>query len=32
LKNRGYDNVSALYGGLGAWRNLNYPVENGAAQ
>jgi rhodanese-related sulfurtransferase len=30
LKNRGYDKVSALYGGLGAWRNLNYPLEKGA--
>jgi len=29
LKNHGYTDVSALYGGLTAWRNLNYPVDKG---
>jgi rhodanese-related sulfurtransferase len=29
MKNRGYTDVAALYGGLSAWRNLNYPVDKG---
>lgn len=29
MKNHGYDDVSALFGGLTAWRNLGYPVEKG---
>jgi rhodanese-related sulfurtransferase len=29
LKNHGYTNVSALFGGLSAWRNLNYPLAKG---
>jgi rhodanese-related sulfurtransferase len=29
LKNHGYTDVSALFGGLSAWRNLNYPVDKG---
>jgi 3-mercaptopyruvate sulfurtransferase SseA len=30
MKNHGIENVSALYGGLDAWRNLGYPMANGA--
>ena len=32
MKNKGITKVSALYGGLDAWRNLGYPTETGAAQ
>jgi 3-mercaptopyruvate sulfurtransferase SseA len=32
MKNRGVTNVSALYGGFDAWRNLGYPTETGAAK
>jgi rhodanese-related sulfurtransferase len=31
LKKAGYDNVSSLAGGLGAWREANLPVEKSAA-
>ncbi len=27
LNRHGYDKVSALYGGLAAWRNLGYPLD-----
>jgi 3-mercaptopyruvate sulfurtransferase SseA len=27
MRNGGITNVSALYGGLDAWRNLGYPIE-----
>jgi len=30
LKKAGYDNVSSLAGGLGAWREANLPVEKSA--
>jgi len=30
LKKAGYDNVSSLAGGLGAWRDANLPVEKSA--
>jgi 3-mercaptopyruvate sulfurtransferase SseA len=30
MKNRGMNNVSALYGGLDAWRNAGYPTTGGA--
>jgi rhodanese-related sulfurtransferase len=29
MKQAGINNVSALYGGLDAWKNLGYPVETG---
>ena len=29
LNKHGYNKVSALFGGLAAWRNLGYPVERG---
>jgi 3-mercaptopyruvate sulfurtransferase SseA len=32
MKNKGITNVSALYGGLDAWRNLGYPTETGPAR
>lgn len=32
LKRHGYNKVSALFGGLSAWRNLGYPIERGAAR
>ena len=30
LNKHGYNKVSALFGGLDAWRNLRYPIERGA--
>ena len=30
LNKHGYNKVSALFGGLSAWRNLGYPIERGA--
>jgi rhodanese-related sulfurtransferase len=32
MKNKGITDVSALYGGLDAWRSLGYPMATGAAQ
>jgi rhodanese-related sulfurtransferase len=29
MMNHGYTDVHALYGGLSAWRNLNYPTDKG---
>jgi rhodanese-related sulfurtransferase len=32
MKNKGINNVAALYGGLDAWRALGAPMQTGATQ
>jgi len=32
MKNKGITDVSALYGGLDAWRALGGPMQSGATQ